>query len=223
MRTPEVEAAMAWAVLAYNGDTIGEAAAELLRSLAIPDIDQFSDNTERQHDGALRTLAAEVERLEARVAVAGQSIDELQAALNTQQARVAELEEFRIMQLAAISTATLQNTVKSTADRISPGSPYSTVAYVDVCKAVDREMRERQRAEAAEARVKELEAEALNGRHAVFTDLKAQLAAANEQNARRREALERLDALYVSEFDHEDRPPRPQWLKAALNVEEAST
>ena len=60
---------------------------------------------------------------------------------------------------------------------------------------------ERTRAETAEARVKELEA----------------------QNARLRAALERLDALYISEFDHEDRPPRPQWLQAALNGEEAST
>ena len=99
----------------------------------------------------VNTLAAEVERLEAecctvellknlhkaaeaRVAMADQSIDELQAALNTQQARVAELEA---------------------------------------------------------------------------------------QNARLRAALERLDALYISEFDHEDRPPRPQWLQEALNGEEA--
>ena len=51
------------------------------------------------------------------------------------------------------------------------------------------------RAEAAEARVKELEAEALNGRHAVFTDLKAQLAAANDQNARLRAALEYVSLL----------------------------
>lgn len=43
-----------------------------------------------------------------------------------------------------------------------------------------------------EARVAELEAEALNGRHAVFTDLKAQLAAANEQNARLRGTLMRV-------------------------------
>ena len=70
------------------------------------------------------------EAAEARVAMADQSIDELQAALNTQQARVAELE-----------------------------------------------------------------AEALNGRHAVFTDLKAQLAAANEQNARLRAALEDVSLL----------------------------
>ena len=47
--------------------------------------------------------------------------------------------------------------------------------------------------------------------------------AAEAKNARLRAALERLDALYISEFDHEDRPPRPQWLQAALNSEEAST
>lgn len=92
MRTPEVEAAMAWAVLAYNGDTIGEAAAELLRSLAIPDIDQFSDNTERQHDGALRTLAAEVERLEKENFTLQWEPTKLKTCVETAERRVKELE-----------------------------------------------------------------------------------------------------------------------------------
>lgn len=54
-----------------------------------------------------------------------------------------ESEELHNMQLAAISTATVQNTVKSSQDRISPNSPYWTVAYGDVCQAIDREIRER--------------------------------------------------------------------------------
>lgn len=81
----------------------------------------------------------------------------------------------------------------------------------------------RERAEAAEARVKELE------RIAELRELEQQTAKIAEdrigqleaQNARLRAALERLDALYISEFDHEDRPPRPQWLQEALNGEEA--
>lgn len=52
----------------------------------------------------------------------------------------AELRERHLLQLAAISTATLQNTVSARADRITPDNPYYTVAYGDVCRAVDREM-----------------------------------------------------------------------------------
>ena len=128
--------------------------------------------------------------------------------------------------------------------------------------------REMQRAEAAEARVKELELKLMRqdevAREACeaavwkygqermelearVAELEAQIAEVvgsqrnedkslptwaqvmnrvallTEQNATLRAALERLDALYISEFDHEDRPPRPQWLQAALNGEEAST
>lgn len=44
------------------------------------------------------------------------------------------------MQLAAIMTATFQNTVSTIKDRIGSDNPYWTVAYGDVCRAVDREM-----------------------------------------------------------------------------------
>lgn len=63
------------------------------------------------------------------------------------------------MCLAAVMTASLQNTESTIKDRIPQDNPYWTPAYADVCTAVDREMRERKRAEAAEARVKELEDE----------------------------------------------------------------
>lgn len=59
-------------------------------------------------------------------------------------------DETHIMQLAAISTATLQNTETTIKDRIPKDSPYWTVAYADVCTAIDREIRERNRANAAE-------------------------------------------------------------------------
>jgi len=54
-------------------------------------------------------------------------------------------EEFEIteeiaIRLAAISTATLQNTDRTIQDRIDKSNPYWTVAYGDVCRAVDREM-----------------------------------------------------------------------------------
>lgn len=58
-----------------------------------------------------------------------------------------EERELRIMQLAAVSTASIQNTVTSIKDRIGAEHEYCTAAYLDVCKAVDREMRERQIAE----------------------------------------------------------------------------
>lgn len=55
--------------------------------------------------------------------------------------KVKELEELHIMQLAAVSTATIQNTPSTITDRIGREHPYWTVAYVDTCRAVDREMK----------------------------------------------------------------------------------
>lgn len=52
-------------------------------------------------------------------------------------------EELHIMQLAAISTASIQNTETTVKDRIDKDSPYCTTAYLDVCRAVDREMKQR--------------------------------------------------------------------------------
>ena len=57
-----------------------------------------------------------------------------------------EQEELHTMQLAGISTATVQNTVSTVKDRITKDSPYWTVAYQDVCAAVDREMSWREKA-----------------------------------------------------------------------------
>lgn len=71
--------------------------------------------------------------------------------VNTLAAEIERLEDLHRMQLAGISTATLQNTVASSADRIPKDNPYWTIAYGDVCKAVDREIAQRVRAEAAEA------------------------------------------------------------------------
>jgi hypothetical protein len=55
------------------------------------------------------------------------------------------------MEIAAIMTASIQNTPTAIKHRIGPDNPFWSQAYADVCRAVDREMRERQRAEAAEA------------------------------------------------------------------------
>lgn len=49
-------------------------------------------------------------------------------------------DELHTMQLAAISTASAQNTPTTIKDRITRGSPYCTQAYLDTCAAVDREM-----------------------------------------------------------------------------------
>lgn len=70
--------------------------------------------------------------------------------------RIAELEELHIMQLVAISTASVQNTEATIKDRIGPDHIYCTTAYLDVCRAVDREMKHRDRIaelEAAHARM----------------------------------------------------------------------
>lgn len=70
--------------------------------------------------------------------------------------RADQERELHTMQLAAIMTASIQNTESTIKDRIGSEHPYCTVAYQDVCRAIDREIRERTRAEAAEAEVAEL-------------------------------------------------------------------
>lgn len=65
---------------------------------------------------------------------------QLELELNTANQRIRELTEQHTMELAAISTATVQNTPSSIVDRIGRDNPYWTVAYMDVCRAIDREM-----------------------------------------------------------------------------------
>ena len=65
-------------------------------------------------------------------------------------------EELRIMQLAAISTVLLQNTIESAKERIIKGNPYWTVAYQDACDAVDREIKLRSQLEKAEKALNEI-------------------------------------------------------------------
>ena len=114
-------------------------------------------------------------------------------------AEVERLEELNIVRLAAISTATFQNTLRSSADRIPKDNPYWTIAYGDVCTAVDREIAQRVRAEAAEARVAELEAvrQDLLGKIVGWQDGAradhARIAELEAQNARLREALEDIE------------------------------
>lgn len=54
------------------------------------------------------------------------------------------VQEHHAMKLAAISVACLQNTRSSIAERIDASNPYWTVAYGDVCAAVDREIAQRE-------------------------------------------------------------------------------
>jgi len=60
-------------------------------------------------------------------------------------------EERHTIQLAAISTASIQNTRGTIVDRIDRNSPYWTVAYEDVCRAIDREIKQRERADRLDA------------------------------------------------------------------------
>lgn len=66
-----------------------------------------------------------------------------------------EIKELHRIQIAAICSATLQNTDSSVKDRIKPDNLYWSVAYGDVCNAIDREIKERKRADELQ---KELEA-----------------------------------------------------------------
>jgi hypothetical protein len=68
-----------------------------------------------------------------------------------------EARDIHRMQLVAISQASLQNTETTRRERIGRESAYWTQAYADVCAAVDREMRERERARLSEERRQELE------------------------------------------------------------------
>jgi hypothetical protein len=81
------------------------------------------------------------------------SIDKLRA-------KVKELEEFHTMQLAAVMTASIQNTESTVKDRIGSDNPYWTQAYADVCVAIDREMAHRAKVE--ELTVKLDEAASIN-------------------------------------------------------------
>lgn len=69
---------------------------------------------------------------------------------------VAKLREQHNMELAGISTASIQNTPSSIKGRITRDNPYWTVAYGDVCVAVDREMKLRAELEAAKKELADL-------------------------------------------------------------------
>lgn len=72
---------------------------------------------------------------------------EAAAELQTLRQQFADERDLRITQLAAISTATLQNTESSRKDRIDDSNPYWSAAYGDTCRAIDREMELRQQIE----------------------------------------------------------------------------
>lgn len=90
--------------------------------------------------------------------------------------------ENHVMQLAAIMTASMQNTESTVKDRIDRSNPYWTVAYQDVCTAVDREMK--LRAELAES---------INVQNA----LHEAVCATNRENQRLREALDELLSAFI--------------------------
>lgn len=70
----------------------------------------------------------------------------------------AELERERV-RLAACGVAAMQNTRTSAKDRMPPDAWAWSASYSDVCRAVDNEMNERERAERAEAERDALRAE----------------------------------------------------------------
>lgn len=84
-------------------------------------------------------------------------------------AKTAEAEvELSRIQMAAIMTATVQNTEKSIKDRIDRSSPYWTQAYTDVCSAIDREMALRVERDALRVQAVQLR-ESFSSIHSKFT------------------------------------------------------
>lgn len=84
---------------------------------------------------------------------------QLETELAARDAELAEARERHGIQLAAISTACIQNSETSAKDRIGRENPYWTVAYGDVCVAIDREMKLRLELEEAMDKLsKQLEA-----------------------------------------------------------------
>lgn len=79
------------------------------------------------------------------------------------------LDEVINMQFAAIMTASIQNTNETTAERIDKDNPYWTVAYSDVCRAVDREMAHRRELEFMKAEHKDVQEEAEKLKKQLFT------------------------------------------------------
>lgn len=86
-----------------------------------------------------------------------EAIDALRAAYEKAISEGRELREKHGIQLASISVAAMSNT-RATAkfNRLERVNPYWTAAYQDVLDAVEREMKERERAESAEHRCLEL-------------------------------------------------------------------
>jgi hypothetical protein len=99
----------------------------------------------------IEALAATVERVsrEQTAYRQGTRLELLEAAalLRSLAAPPQQPDELHVMQMAAISTASIQNTRESAKERIGRDNPYWTQAYDDVCRAVDREMDARERAE----------------------------------------------------------------------------
>jgi hypothetical protein len=107
-----------------------------------------SDPTQDEYE-ELAQFARQLEReLEALKESHERDIDERNNALSAAhyvngklERGLAAMREQHVMELAAISTASIQNTEATVKDRVGADNPYCTVAYLDVCRAIDREMR----------------------------------------------------------------------------------
>jgi regulator of replication initiation timing len=99
-----------------------------------------------------------------------QKVATLAKSLSDAHKQIDEADELRVMQLAAISTASIQNTITAVSERIPRANDFWTGAYQDTCIAVDREMRERRRAEKAEAVIDEARSILRAGLDCKFTD-----------------------------------------------------
>ena len=121
--------------------------------------DRFYNGGELLSDIIQSAIDAAMAEKDREIESQGRWIGQLKREAQEKDAALAEERELRIMQLAAISTASIQNTETTIKDRIDPENPYYSMAYGDTCRAVDREMEHRAEIE----RLKTLDA--LNGRY----------------------------------------------------------
>ena len=129
---PGVESQYQPAATPSAGSHDSGAASAVMEEVAA---DPIADLCERLRDNTRNQYGRELDRKEA-----ADALERLRA----------ELERER-MRLVACSVAAIQNTRKSARDRITSESWAWSASYGDICRAVDREITERERAERAEA------------------------------------------------------------------------
>lgn len=109
---------------------------------------------------------------------------DVKSSLETETQAYLEASELYLMQMTAITTAGMQNTLDSRKNRIGKGNQYYSVGYQEMCRVVDREIVVRQNLEIAQSQLT-----AANER---IAELEKQLESANEMLDGNRREVSRL-------------------------------